>query len=549
MNIFRFLKHTALAAALLIPLVSLADITHVAKRGETIFGLSKKYNVSVDQLLQWNPQASNGIKKGMTIVIKDGNGPAIEPEEQTVEAQEQPVVAESQPETPTRNALPDSHIAKRGESLKSIGKEYGLSEDRLIELNPFLDPDGLKEGDFVRLTDDAPLSSPDAPASEPENHIADFEADESEYREEPATPVDPGRRNIMVLLPFMSSAEKQPRRAEYYTDFYRGFLLAAKELTDTDGEKVEIIALDTDGDPEKLNNQLKYNAHREIAAIIAPEDENQLHPIIDFASENGIYVINLFNFKDTAYLASPYVLQANIDQALMYQKAIAGIMATYPDHIPVILTSPGAKAEKASFTDALKERYIDMGIPPLEISFDGTLTQDDLSALDPLSSYVFVPQSGSLGIFNSIAPAIQALQNEPGGTDHYVLFGYPDWTAFRGESLHLLHALGANIYSRFYINELDPAVQGNQEQFTEWYGEAPIEAVPSQSILGYDTGKFLIRALQEGTLGEALEGKGYKGLQSAFSFGKANDGDGGYINRALFLIRYNPDNTCNAIVL
>ena len=47
------------------------EITHVVMKGETLYSISKKYNVSVDQLKAWNHLADNNAKVGTLLAISD----------------------------------------------------------------------------------------------------------------------------------------------------------------------------------------------------------------------------------------------------------------------------------------------------------------------------------------------------------------------------------------------------------------------------------------------------------------------------------------------
>ncbi|MDX8569037.1 LysM peptidoglycan-binding domain-containing protein [Elizabethkingia sp. HX XZB] len=46
------------------------DITYTVQPGDTIFGILNKFGVSLDQLIELNPQLSNGLKAGMVLKIK-----------------------------------------------------------------------------------------------------------------------------------------------------------------------------------------------------------------------------------------------------------------------------------------------------------------------------------------------------------------------------------------------------------------------------------------------------------------------------------------------
>ncbi len=71
------------------------EITHVVTKGETLYSISKKYNVSVDQLKSWNHLADNSTKIGTLLIISNkGNDklattPSQKQRVETVETTEQ----------------------------------------------------------------------------------------------------------------------------------------------------------------------------------------------------------------------------------------------------------------------------------------------------------------------------------------------------------------------------------------------------------------------------------------------------------------------------
>lgn len=68
-----------------------------------------------------------------------------------------------------------------------------------------------------------------------------------------------------------------------------------------------------------------------------------------------------------------------------------------------------------------------------------------------------------------------------------------------------------------------------------------LESVPSQALLGYDVANFLIQALRSGSLESQMSsGESYEGLQSTFKFKKTTP-DSGFVNEALYLIKFLPD--------
>ena len=54
------------------------NASHVVVKGETIYAIAKKYEISPDELIKLNPEANNGIKENQTLLIPAKNSfPAV----------------------------------------------------------------------------------------------------------------------------------------------------------------------------------------------------------------------------------------------------------------------------------------------------------------------------------------------------------------------------------------------------------------------------------------------------------------------------------------
>ncbi|MEP0365884.1 MAG: LysM peptidoglycan-binding domain-containing protein [Cyclobacteriaceae bacterium] len=114
--------------------------THIVQPGESLWGISKKYNVSVDALRAWNNIAeSSGLHPGQELVLK-----ATVTENTLTETVETPVESE-----PSKVKI---HIVQPGESLWAISKKYDVTVDQIKEWNAMSDSDGLHPGQEIKLT-------------------------------------------------------------------------------------------------------------------------------------------------------------------------------------------------------------------------------------------------------------------------------------------------------------------------------------------------------------------------------------------------------------
>lgn len=78
---------------------------YVVKKGDTLYGIANKYNVSVDNLKSYNNLSTDSLSIGQIIKIPDNNVSGNE------------------------------YVVKSGDSLYSISKKYGVSVDELMSVN------------------------------------------------------------------------------------------------------------------------------------------------------------------------------------------------------------------------------------------------------------------------------------------------------------------------------------------------------------------------------------------------------------------------------
>ena len=223
------------------------------------------------------------------------------------------------------------HKVKKGESLYGISKNIGLPVEEIVRNNPAL-ADGVKKGDILVFpydeyyTPEPAEAAPDDVAQETVI-LNPIEIDDSVAVKEVAT----RPATIGVLLPFGLEAGNPAIRNRLALDFYRGFLIAADSLSERPGD-IAIVARDTEGlDADALKQLIETDTLLQSAAvIIGPDDDNAISAISAAASRNETYTFNVLNTRDSLYLISPYMLQANTPQKQMYKLAVDGLRADFP---------------------------------------------------------------------------------------------------------------------------------------------------------------------------------------------------------------------------
>ena len=104
--------------------------THVVKAGETLFGVSKKYGVTIDELKRWNNLRSNNLSVGQSLVIGEVV-PINKPRADKKDPDPQPAETVIPPAGKTMYP----YYVQTGESLEMIAEKFVVSADSILIWN------------------------------------------------------------------------------------------------------------------------------------------------------------------------------------------------------------------------------------------------------------------------------------------------------------------------------------------------------------------------------------------------------------------------------
>ncbi|MDH5599150.1 MAG: LysM peptidoglycan-binding domain-containing protein, partial [Cyclobacteriaceae bacterium] len=124
-----------------------SDNIHIVQPGETLFSLSRDFNISVTEIKQLNNLQSDNLTVGQKLIVKKGTTITNEiPKEIKTEIKEE--IKEEEPKKLPQGKV---HEVKAGETLFSISRLYNIHVDELIELNDLTD-NTLSIGQVLKLS-------------------------------------------------------------------------------------------------------------------------------------------------------------------------------------------------------------------------------------------------------------------------------------------------------------------------------------------------------------------------------------------------------------
>ena len=490
---------------------------HTIQAGETLYKLTTMYNISAKDICEANPGLSaENFRIGQVILIPQKE------KEQVVTAQKP--TEQSNIQGPVVPRCKEMHKVKRKETIFSVSREYGISEEELIAANPELKK-GMKKGQLLCIP--YPMATTTQPTQK-EDPYAIPPSNSELFRESKETPKKMSTIKAALILPF----QEDKRMVEYY----EGFLMAVDSLKRT-GTSLDLYVYDSGKEVSTLNAILSKNEMKKMDVIFGPMHQKQIKPLSDFAKKNDIRLVIPFSQKGEEVFNNPAVYQINTPQSYLYSEVYEHFTRQFPNAHVIFIEPISADKEKAEFISGLKQELKNKGISMQTVNENATKEMLK-AALRNDKENIFIPTSGKNVLLIKVLPQLTLLVRDNAGQNIH-LFGYPEWQTYTRDHLESFFELDVYFYSSFYTNTLFPAAVQFTNAYHIWYSKDLSSKYPNYAMLGFDTGFFFLKGLSR--YGSELENNLSKmnltPIQTGFKFQRVNNW-GGFINKKVFFIRF-----------
>ncbi len=301
-------------------------VIHSVKSGDTIYSIARKYKVSVATLEQDNPDIDiERIAPGMEVRVRrsERGYATMDDIDKEQRKRDKDIVLKS-----------NEYRVMAGETVYSLSRRFGLSEEVFLEINSLKSPRDLKEGMIVIRTKPVDVVPENgeivASSEEPKTEVQPIiEAQEERVvevvavKEQPIAdayaPIfekfDPEHKlRTLLMLPF----HKDGKVNSAAVDFYRGVLLAMEELRDK-GYDIELSVLDTQGSEDVVVDIVTYDPQfYGTNLIIGPVYENEISKVLPYATEAHIPVVS--PLADITSLSGSVLYQMQTENSHKYDR-------------------------------------------------------------------------------------------------------------------------------------------------------------------------------------------------------------------------------------
>ncbi len=525
---------------------------HTVAAGETVFSLSQKFGVTVEDIYRWNPETREVLRIGSTIQILH-NEPSVtnkttsnvketkpvethtkaadkKPEQKNEAVNNQPIESSITNKTDVKD-LYIEHTVRRRETLFSIAALYDVTVDEILKANPSA-ADGLK----VRST----LLIPQSKQIEKAQTLAEkaFATEEVKTTviEKPSKTVSKPIKNtvkIAILLPFEIDAQVRDAGMDRFVEFYQGVLIAADTLK-KNGLSIDITVMDIGKTAGQLNNVLANPALKEVDIIFGPAYTSQIAPVANFAKNNQIKLIVPFSPSVAEVANNEFVYQIITPQSDLSTTIAKEFTEVFADKLLYILQPRNESfQDKKDVVNQLKSSMNKKGVP-YRTMFLGDVTASRLDSIanSTQKEIVLLTPSTNLVVVTQLSNLIQQVQSR-----NIRVLSFSEWHQLQMQDLYRLPHY---TYTNHHIDFKNEQIMNFFSTLRSEYGISGTQSVPNYALLGYDLAMYFFPLLQQyGTNIEPYLQQPRNGLlQMNLRFEKVNP-NGGYQNRGIFIQTYN----------
>ena len=493
-------------------------LNHKVERKETLFSISRKYDVDVNSILEHNPEADKGLQIGEILRIYVGD----------VAVKDEQII---QP------AVPDSllrHQVEPGQTLYSIARLYEVSIEDITAVNDGL-PEGLKADMILRI----PLPNPefvtdDAVEAVPSDLFDDFPSlsgPRSSYR-------------VALMLPFATDLQDSifknldptsPIAVNALTDIaveiYRGFRIAADSLA-TRGMNVDLYLYDVGESEVDIQQAMSDPQLAEMHLIVGPLHRTSFEKAEKFAAARGIHIVSPVpnQMLRTNYPTSCVLHASYADQMRFLGRYVARMHLN--DNVVVVDSDKFKDHDYLQFfLQSYQSNFRGDTIQPVKLDKFGI--ESVKSKLVSGKKNIIVVPSMDLGFVSDL---MNRLSNIKSGDYDLVVMGMEKWMDYHNVDMQYKNRFNLTVPATSYLNFDREEHRHFSEVYTNAFNRPPGNG--GYAFMGFDVGWYFLGAMNKFGLDfpDYFERNKYRGLYMGFDMERQSKG---CRNTHIYLLQYN----------
>lgn len=539
-------------------------LNHKVKLGETVFGISKIYDIPVETIFELNPTAKEGIREGETLrlsasaetpnaeyyVIRKGDtlSKVARDNHTTVAAimKENPGVSERNfragetirlPEEGTgliqvkkvfkeaKLAAIDSYKVGKKDTWSTISEKTGVSESELRKANP-------EVGE--KLKNKAQIAIPQIDTIVSERVVV--ERDPRELTPEGIKDIYQDVHQIVGSVDSLGSVKVGILMSETSSkkdlEFVRGALTAIDKIKNS-GVKVDLVVMDGNRTSTDVLTELS-DVNPDI--ILLTSEKGIPAYLSEYAEVSQTPMVNTFDVRNELYTSNPYIIQLLTPSNYFNDEIAATVRKNFDGYELVFV---GVIDPNDQLALALQEQW--------DKKKSHVLSYDELRNFkfqDDHNYLVYgdgVKKEEVSRLLNIVSD--RQLEN-PLATISF--FGRPNWIVYDESLSDKLHLTSTIIPSRFYYDKGSTEARQFEDGYKGLFGRSPQKSYPMYAGLGYDAALYFIESMAKTGFDMNAFSASRTGVQNEFQLSRPGNWTG-LVNPVVYLVKFTPYDTIEKI--
>lgn len=488
---------------------------HKVEPGQTLYGISKAYNVLISDIESMNDSIQKGLKAGMELKIPVPNS------------------SKSKKVELDNTGKFILHKVEKKQTLYAISKLYHVSSEDIQKSNPEV-VDGLKEGNIIKIPQKEinTIEPPVLPIlKEPKIENKKSEMPLNTIGVNLFLPFYLGQNDSIINKEFLEETDELYAKSVPGVEFLCGFQLACDSITKS-GIKINLNVYDTPADSSAAvsffaNKQFKnanlwigpFHSHAASSAAKAIKNSNSLL-ILPFSSPNKVLLGN-----ENVIKISPS-LPTSIESMTLQ------LIAKNSNHNFVIVHNALSKElqtveiikktfKKAQKNDSIKEViYKNLGLKGLQ------------NALSKLKNNIIIVASSDQAFVTDLFNKMKGFDEKDFKIE---VIGMESWFNYDNLDINMIQKLQLQLPTSFYVNYNDTLTNFFIKSYREKYSTEP----GKYAFAGYDAANYFVPLITKygNHCIDKIESTKYVGLCNTYQYKKTGD-DSGFENQSIFILKY-----------
>ena len=544
---------------------------HIIESGETMWGTTRRYKVSEEELKEINPALRTGFQAGVVIKIP------IKKEIETTQAK------------PVNDDAFLQHLVEQGETLYGLAAKYDLKIPEIKKYNPVLENRNLVEGETilipkkitseivqfevenkadsiqqveafykVELTVEIPESCNPNEISPFSNEMYDIalflplylEANDTLNRESRITGLIDSLAQIEVEVVQDTMIEQEEpkelfkqfyRNSESFVQFYEGVLIAVDSMQKT-GMQINLNVFDTQQKVDSIRQFIYSEEFLKTDLIIGPVYQSVQKEVAQIAAKNRIPIVSPLASQSGITKSNSQYYQVIPSREYIAEKTAEMVAEEYfNSNFIVVRTAAYEGTPEGRLVELIQEKLFNSGFLSKRNGVNFTVydfKNEGPFGLRRIMSHskenvVYIPSTdeGELSV---------AISNVNNLADDYsiTLIGSNRFQNYHSINVEHYHNLKLRYIAPYWIDYENPVAVQFIEKFKNNFGTEP----SSIGVQGYDVAFYFFNALNYFGKGfeECLPYLHINLVQGNFHFEKVTQ-FGGYMNQGVSVISYSRD--------